>query len=366
MPPAGRVRGRRGARARARARLRATARCTERAYWRPRYPIGGRRRVPRHRSRTRPSAVRDALERGDRACGCCAPTCRSAATCPAGSTARSSPRSGCARRATGFSTFSLRFEDAEYDETVVSSASMVERLGSEHHEVVVSRRDIAEVVPRRHRPHRAPDPAHRAGAALPALEAGARRRASRSCSPARAPTRCSPATTCSARRKVRRFWARQPASQLAPAAARAALPVPRALAGGAAGDGAAVLRRRTSTAWRQPGFAPRHRAGARPAALKRLFSRRPARRDRRLATSSASCSRRCPPEFARVVAARAGPVPRDPHAAVRLPPLVAGRPDADGALGRGALPVPRPRRRGAGQLAARRRTSCACSTRSTC
>ncbi len=32
--------------------------------------------------------VRAALERGDAACGCCAPTCRSAAICPAGSTAR--------------------------------------------------------------------------------------------------------------------------------------------------------------------------------------------------------------------------------------------------------------------------------------
>ncbi|MCC7032966.1 MAG: asparagine synthase (glutamine-hydrolyzing) [Acidobacteria bacterium] len=45
-----------------------------------------------------------------------------------------------------FSTFSLRFEDAEYDETTFQRA-MAERLGSAHHEVVVSRSDIARVFP---------------------------------------------------------------------------------------------------------------------------------------------------------------------------------------------------------------------------
>jgi asparagine synthase (glutamine-hydrolysing) len=44
------------------------------------------------------------------------------------------------------STFSLRFEDAEYDETEFQRL-MVARLGSEHREVVVSRRDIARVFP---------------------------------------------------------------------------------------------------------------------------------------------------------------------------------------------------------------------------
>ncbi|TGQ61270.1 asparagine synthetase B, partial [bacterium M00.F.Ca.ET.205.01.1.1] len=45
-----------------------------------------------------------------------------------------------------FQTFSLRFADAEYDETryqrLVAGAT-----GSEHHEVVVSRSDIADVFP---------------------------------------------------------------------------------------------------------------------------------------------------------------------------------------------------------------------------
>jgi asparagine synthase (glutamine-hydrolysing) len=45
-----------------------------------------------------------------------------------------------------FCTFSLRFEDAEYDETEFQRA-MVAELGSEHREVVVSRTDIAESFP---------------------------------------------------------------------------------------------------------------------------------------------------------------------------------------------------------------------------
>ncbi|MDP2270263.1 MAG: asparagine synthase (glutamine-hydrolyzing) [Archangium sp.] len=46
----------------------------------------------------------------------------------------------------GFRTFSLRFADAEYDETPYQRA-MVERLGTEHSEVLVSRKQIADVFP---------------------------------------------------------------------------------------------------------------------------------------------------------------------------------------------------------------------------
>src|SRR5690606_33987474 len=53
---------------------------------------------------------------------------------------------GLAAKGSNFSTFSLRFEDAEYDETGFQH-EMSKRLGSEHHEVVVSRGDIARVVP---------------------------------------------------------------------------------------------------------------------------------------------------------------------------------------------------------------------------
>ncbi|HEX7480100.1 MAG TPA: asparagine synthase (glutamine-hydrolyzing) [Polyangiales bacterium] len=45
-----------------------------------------------------------------------------------------------------FQTFSLRFEDAEYDETDFQR-SMVEQLGSEHHEIMVRRSDIARAFP---------------------------------------------------------------------------------------------------------------------------------------------------------------------------------------------------------------------------
>ena len=46
-----------------------------------------------------------------------------------------------------FQTFSLRFDDAEYDETAYQHL-MVRQLGSEHHEVVVSRSDIANIFPK--------------------------------------------------------------------------------------------------------------------------------------------------------------------------------------------------------------------------
>ena len=45
-----------------------------------------------------------------------------------------------------FQTFSLRFDDTEYDETAYQRL-MVKALGSEHHEVVVARSDIADVFP---------------------------------------------------------------------------------------------------------------------------------------------------------------------------------------------------------------------------
>jgi asparagine synthase (glutamine-hydrolysing) len=53
---------------------------------------------------------------------------------------------GLRAKGSRFSTFSLRFADAEYDETPYQHA-MVEHLGSDHHEVVVSREDIARVFP---------------------------------------------------------------------------------------------------------------------------------------------------------------------------------------------------------------------------
>ncbi len=110
------VRGHRGAASRARRASTARTACARRAATTPSFPRSDGRPVPRHARRGGRGGARGA--RATRpACACCAPTCRSAATCRAGSTARSSRRSACAPRARSFSTFSLRFDDAEYDET---------------------------------------------------------------------------------------------------------------------------------------------------------------------------------------------------------------------------------------------------------
>ncbi len=53
---------------------------------------------------------------------------------------------GAHARGDRFKTFSLRFEDAEYDETEFQQI-MVRHLESEHREVIVSRHDIAEIFP---------------------------------------------------------------------------------------------------------------------------------------------------------------------------------------------------------------------------
>ena len=53
---------------------------------------------------------------------------------------------GLRAKGSRFQTFSLRFEDAEYDETIHQRA-MAEYLGSDHHEVLVTRGDIARVFP---------------------------------------------------------------------------------------------------------------------------------------------------------------------------------------------------------------------------
>jgi len=54
---------------------------------------------------------------------------------------------GLAAKGEKFSTFSLRFEDAEYDEGIYQKM-MADAIGSDHREVVVSRRDIAEAFPK--------------------------------------------------------------------------------------------------------------------------------------------------------------------------------------------------------------------------
>jgi asparagine synthase (glutamine-hydrolysing) len=113
------------------------------------------------------------------------------------------------------STFSLRFEDAEYDETQ-HQREMARHLGSDHHEVVVSRADIArifpEVITATERPvlRTAPAPLYLlsrlvrdAGIKVVLTGEGA--------------DEMFAGYDLFREAKVRRFWARQPSSRLRPA-----------------------------------------------------------------------------------------------------------------------------------------------------
>ena len=167
-----------------------------------------------------------------------------------------------------FRTFSLRFADAEYDETGFQRL-MVQRLGSEHHEVVVTRNDIANVFPDviRHteRPilRTAPAPmfllsrlVHEAGIKVVLTGEGA--------------DEMFGGYDLFREARVRRFWARHPDSQARPRLLERLYPyLQRSPVGQAAmakqffGQGLA--------AWREPGFGhgPRWRSAA---ALQRLMS----------------------------------------------------------------------------------------------
>jgi asparagine synthase (glutamine-hydrolysing) len=124
--------------------LRANGRVTDRALGQPSFPEGGRDGF----AGSFPDAtarVREALEHGTG-------LRMLRADVPVGSYLSggidSSLVAALGLRAKGarFTTFSLRFADAEYDETMFQEL-MVKRLGSDHHSVTVSRRDIAEVFP---------------------------------------------------------------------------------------------------------------------------------------------------------------------------------------------------------------------------
>ncbi|BDG04631.1 asparagine synthase (glutamine-hydrolyzing) [Anaeromyxobacter oryzae] len=122
----------------------ARGRTEDRAFWRPRFPTGpgdafaGSVEEAAERVRaTLEDAVRLRLLRAD---------------VPVGSYLSggldSSLVAALGRRVKGasFQTFSLRFEDAEYDETRYQRA-VADRIGSEHRDIVVRRRDIAEIFP---------------------------------------------------------------------------------------------------------------------------------------------------------------------------------------------------------------------------
>jgi len=118
----------------------------DRAYWTPRYPVPGDARDKFHGS------LEDAVKEVRRALENATSLRMLRADVPVGSYLSggldSSLVAALGRQYAGdkFQTFSLRFDDAEYDETEFQRL-MVNMLGSEHHEVIVSRSDIANAFP---------------------------------------------------------------------------------------------------------------------------------------------------------------------------------------------------------------------------
>jgi asparagine synthase (glutamine-hydrolysing) len=118
----------------------------DRAYWTPRYPMASDAHSKFHGS------LEDAVKEVRRALENATSLRMLRADVPVGSYLSggldSSLVAALGRQFAGdrFQTFSLRFDDAEYDETEFQRM-MVNMLGSEHHEVVVTRSDIANAFP---------------------------------------------------------------------------------------------------------------------------------------------------------------------------------------------------------------------------
>jgi asparagine synthase (glutamine-hydrolysing) len=117
----------------------------DRAFWRPRYPTSPDAGAPATIADAA-ERTRDALERAVR-------LRMLRADVPVGSYLSggldSSLVAALGRRVKGgsFCTFSIRFEDAEYDETPYQR-SVAALIGSDHRDVLVRRSDIAEALPR--------------------------------------------------------------------------------------------------------------------------------------------------------------------------------------------------------------------------
>jgi len=167
-------------------------------------------------------------------------------------------------------TFSLRFQDAEYDETAFQRM-MVERLGSEHHEVTVSRADIARVFPQvvlhTERPilRTAPAP-------MFLLSRLVREHGIKVVLTGEGADEMFAGYDLFREGKVRRFWARQPASTLRPRLLERLYPY---LARSPVSQQAMARQffGRNLTGHDAPGFAHETRWHT-TSALKRLFSRR--------------------------------------------------------------------------------------------
>jgi asparagine synthase (glutamine-hydrolysing) len=167
-----------------------------------------------------------------------------------------------------FSTFSLRFEDAEYDETRYQQ-EMVSRLGSAHQDVVVSRKDIAEVFPDVIR-HAERPILRTAPAPLYCLSALVRKAGVKVVLTGEGADEMFAGYDLFRETKVRRFWAKQPNSTLRPRLLERLYPylarspvAQQAMAGQFFG--------RNLGAWAAPGFGHEPRWHT-TAALKRLFA----------------------------------------------------------------------------------------------
>ncbi|HUJ27542.1 MAG TPA: asparagine synthase (glutamine-hydrolyzing), partial [Myxococcales bacterium] len=168
----------------------------------------------------------------------------------------------------GFRTFSLRFEDEEYDETRFQRL-MSARLGTEHAEVMVSRRDIAcvfpEVVLHTERPL-----LRTAAAPLALLSRLVRDSGIKVVLTGEGADEMFAGYDIFREGRVRRFWARQPSSRVRPRLLERLYPyltrspvAQRAMAEKFFGRGLA--------AYRSPGFAHEPRWSS-AEALQRLFS----------------------------------------------------------------------------------------------
>jgi asparagine synthase (glutamine-hydrolysing) len=109
-----------------------------------------------------------------------------------------------------FQTFSLRFADAEYDETLYQRL-MAKHIGAEHHEIVVSRGDIADALPAVIR-HAERPILRTAPAPLYALSSLVRRHGIKVVLTGEGADEMFGGYDLFREGKVRRFWARQPDS----------------------------------------------------------------------------------------------------------------------------------------------------------
>jgi asparagine synthase (glutamine-hydrolysing) len=195
-------------------RVYADGRFSERPYWQPQYPLAAARRAARSASiEQSTAAVRDTLEQAAR-------LRMVRADVPVGSYLSGGIDSSLIaalgnRYSSGrLQTFSLGFEDPEYDETRYQQL-MVRALGSEHHELRVTRRDIARVFPEV--VYHAERPLLRTAAApMFLLSRLVRERGIKVVLTGEGADEMFAGYDLFREGKVRRFWARQPDSRMRP------------------------------------------------------------------------------------------------------------------------------------------------------